>query len=135
MEYHRPDTSDWEVLGSFSGENKDKTTAALTLPVIQNLKVRLELLKKIFVLHVYIVKKHSYIKKKMLCLRIILKQSTSSLNTMIWKHTSFMLFGSSLKISIVLIARKQRVAIDNIVLRPGKCDQREKGKTSGYNIF
>lgn len=71
----------------------------------------------------------------MLCLRIILKQSTSSLNQMIWKHTSFMLFGSSLKISIVLIARKQRVAIDNIVLRPGKCDQREKGKTSGYNIF
>lgn len=54
---------------------------------------------------------------------------------MIWKHTSFMLFGSSLKISIVLIARKQRVAIDNIVLRPGKCDQRENGKTSGYNIL
>lgn len=54
---------------------------------------------------------------------------------MIWKHTSFMLFGSSLKISIVLIAKKQRVAIDNIVLRPGKCDQRENGKTSGYNIL
>lgn len=71
----------------------------------------------------------------MLCLRIILKQSTSSLNKMIWKHTSFMLFGSSLKISIVLIARKQRVAIDNIVLRPGKCDQREKGKTSGYKYI
>lgn len=75
VEYHRPDTSDWEVLGSFSGENKDKTTAALTLPVIQNLKI-----------------------------------------------------------SIVLIARKQRVAIDNIVLRPGKCDQRENGKTSDANF-
>lgn len=39
-EYHDPDTNDWEVLGSFSGNNKDKkTTAALTLPAIQNLQV------------------------------------------------------------------------------------------------
>lgn len=53
VEYHRPDTSDWEVLGSFSGENKDKTTAALTLPVIQNLKVRLELLKT-YLFYMYI---------------------------------------------------------------------------------
>lgn len=53
VEYHRPDTSDWEVLGSFSGENKDKTTAALTLPVIQNLKVRLELHKK-YLFYMYI---------------------------------------------------------------------------------
>lgn len=53
VEYYHPDTSDWEVLGSFSGENKDKTTAALTLPVIQNLKVRLELFKK-YLFYMYI---------------------------------------------------------------------------------
>lgn len=36
VEYPDPD---WEVLGSFSGDDKDKTTAALTLPAIQNLQV------------------------------------------------------------------------------------------------
>lgn len=39
VEYPDPDTNDWEVLGSFSGDDKDKTTAALTLPAIQNLQV------------------------------------------------------------------------------------------------
>lgn len=67
VEYPDPDTNDWEVLGSFSGDDKDKTTAALTLPAIQNLQI-----------------------------------------------------------TIVVIARKQRVAIDNILLRPGQCDQTEK---------